>query len=429
MSKRVLLGMSGGVDSSVSALLLKEQGYEVVGATMRLWEEDNQDKMKKEIEQTSESKAQESFHSVQNYIETSAINDAKAVCEQLGIEHHVVDLRDEFKEKVVDNFIYSYMCAKTPNPCVECNKSMKFGAFVKVAQDLDCEFIATGHYAKVEFSDKYNQYVLKKSEVVGKDQTYFLYGINKEILPKIIFPLSGFKNKEEIRKIAADNDLKVAEKKDSQEICFISDNDYVSFLKDANQSENEAYKTDMCKQGNIVLKDETILGQHSGLINYTIGQRKGLGIAYKEPLYVIKLDTIKNEVVVGAEQDLYSNELTANELNFLLDIDLSKEIEIKAKVRYRAKEAEAKLKIRYIESEDNQKAEDNINVIKENIENSTEKNRAEGDNTGENATKKSSAKNAIAKVTFAEPQRAITPGQSVVFYLGDVVLGGGKILN
>ena len=468
MSKRVLLGMSGGVDSSVSALLLKEQGYEVVGATMRLWEEDNQDKMKKEIEQTSESKAQESFHSVQNYIETSAINDAKAVCEQLGIEHHVVDLRDEFKEKVVDNFICSYMCAKTPNPCVECNKFMKFGAFVKVAQDLDCEFIATGHYARVEFSDKYNQYVLKKSEAAGKDQTYFLYGINKEILPKIIFPLADFKNKEEIRKIAVDNGLKVAEKKDSQEICFISDNDYVSFLQKQAKLNNELFREEVIqkkhtisnelkrkiiddneianknnykdintqnvfKNGNIVLKDGTILGQHSGLINYTIGQRKGLGIAYKEPLYVIKLDTIKNEVVVGAEQDLYSNELTANELNFLLDIDLSKEIEIKAKVRYRAKEAEAKLEIRQIESEDYQKSEDNIskdniNVLKENIENSTEKNRAEGNSTGEKALENNSTKNAIAKVTFAEPQRAITPGQSVVFYLGDVVLGGGKIM-
>ena len=398
MSKRVLLGMSGGVDSSVSALLLKQQGYEVVGATMCLWEEESQGAVNKGAEQISGNATQGKIKNGINNLETNAINDAKAVCEQLGIEHHVIDLRDEFKEKVVDNFICSYMCAKTPNPCVECNKFMKFGAFVKVAQELDCELIATGHYAKVEFSDKYNQYVLKKSEATGKDQTYFLYGINKEILPKIIFPLADFKNKEEIRKIASDNGLKVAEKKDSQEICFISDNDYVSFLRQQVCGENEEHtikekvstslnndnleENNLFKQGNIILEDGTILGKHSGLINYTIGQRKGLGIAYKEPLYVIKLDTIKNEVVVGTEKELYSKKLYAENLNWMVNIDKEKDIECYAKIRYRAKEAKAKLKVQA----------DKVEVI------------------------------------FDEPQRAITGGQSVVFYdENGIVLGGGII--
>lgn len=367
MSKKVLLGMSGGVDSSVSAILLKQQGYDVVGATMKLWE--------------------------------APIDDAKKVCEQLGIEHHVIDLKEEFRKRVVDNFVCTYMCAKTPNPCVECNKYMKFDAFYKIAQELGCEYIATGHYAKVMYSEKYNQYVLAKANAEAKDQSYFLYGINKEILPYVIFPLSEFTDKSEIRKIAAENGLEVAQKKDSQEVCFIPNNDYASFLKEYNTiykqpvSDNEKVtnnirnntvgKSSITKPGDIVLSNGEKLGLHNGLINYTVGQRKGLGIAYKEPLYVLKLDKDKNQVIVGTEKELYSTELMANELNFLIDdIDLSKNIEVMAKIRYRAKAAPAILKI-----ENNQ-----------------------------------------AIVKFKEPQRAITPGQSVVLYLDDVVLGGGKII-
>ena len=353
MNKRVLLGMSGGVDSSTSAIILKEKGYEVVGATMRLWEENEN-------------------------VEPESIKDAKRVCDKLGIEHHVIDLRKEFKENVIDNFVCTYMCGKTPNPCVECNKFMKFGIFYKYAKELNCEYIATGHYAKIEYSEKYNQFVLTKSNEEKKDQTYFLYGIDKEILSHIIFPLSDFNNKEEIRTIAEKNGLDIAKKKESQEVCFIPDNNYVGFLK----KNKEGFKNEN-RPGKIILSNGDVLGEHSGIINYTVGQRKGLGISYKEPLYVIKLDKNKNNVIVGTEQELYCKDLLANELNFLLDIDLSKKMEVKAKIRYRAKEAEATLEVN----------------------------------------------NDIAKLKFKEPQRAITPGQSVVFYIDDnIVLGGGKII-
>lgn len=352
MNKRVLLGMSGGVDSSTSAIVLKEKGYEVVGATMKLW-----DNGKEEYDE---------------------IKDAKNVCDKLGIEHHVIDLRKEFKENVIDNFICTYMCGKTPNPCVECNKFMKFDMFYKYAIKFDCEYIATGHYAKIEYSEKYGQYVLTKSNEEKKDQTYFLYGINKEILSHIIFPLSEFNNKEEIRKIAEKNGLNVAKKKESQEVCFIPDNNYVGFLE-----KNQPDFKKKNKSGNIILNNGKILGKHIGIINYTVGQRKGLGISYSEPLYVLKLDKENNNVIVGTEKELYSNILKANELKFLLDIDLSKSIEVKAKIRYRAKEADAILKV----------------------------------------------KDGIATLEFKEPQRAITPGQSVVFYIdNNIVLGGGKII-
>lgn len=359
MKKRVLLGMSGGVDSSVSAIILKEQGYEVIGATMKLWE----DKNNPEAES--------------GCCSFSAVNDAKRVCDQLGIPHYTLNCEDEFKTHVIDNFINCYKNAGTPNPCVECNKYLKFGAFYRKALELECDYIATGHYAKTEFSDKYNQYVLKMSDEKAKDQSYFLYGIPKEVLPKMLFPLKNMSSKEDVRKIARENNLQVADKKDSQEICFIPDNDYGKFL--------EQNLEKLPPKGDIVLEGSNeILGKHKGLIYYTIGQRKGLGIAYKEPLYVIKLDAKNNKVIVGTEKQLYNNTLKANNVNILLNIDLNKPINVKAKIRYRSKPAEAILEL---------------------------------DEKG------------IATLNFKEPQRAITIGQSVVFYIDeDIVLGGGTIL-
>ena len=209
--------------------------------------------------------------------------DAKKVCEKLGIEYHIIDNKEIFKTKVIDNFIEEYQKARTPNPCVQCNKYLKFEVFYQIAKKLECEYIATGHYANIEYSEKYQQYVLKKSKEEKKDQTYFLYTIPKEMLSHIIFPLKDYTDKTEIRKLAQENGLEVAQKKDSQEICFIPDNNYTSFL--------EKYLKEKPKTGNIVLKNGEVLGKHTGLINYTIGQRKGLGISYSKPLYVTRIRT------------------------------------------------------------------------------------------------------------------------------------------
>lgn len=284
------------------------------------------------------------------------------------------DFSKEFKKYVIDDFVSSYEEAKTPNPCVECNKYLKFNYFYNKAQELGCKYIATGHYAKIEFSTEYNRYVLKKSDVEKKDQTYFLYNISSDILENILFPLAKYSDKDEIRKIAEENGLKIHKKPDSQEICFIPDNDYSNFLA---RNLNEKPKS-----GDIVLTTGEILGKHTGLINYTIGQRKGLGIAYKEPLYVVNLNKEKNEVIVGTEDKLYSKELYATNLNWIAINGITEKLTATAKIRYRAKESACEIEI---------------------ID-----------------------KNTI-KVKFNESQRAITPGQSIVFYDKDIVLGGGKI--
>ena len=348
MKEKVLLGMSGGVDSSVSAILLKKAGYEVIGCTMNLLDEPNEE----------------------------SIKDAKKVCEKLGIEHHVFDCRKEFRCHVIDTFISEYENARTPNPCVECNQYLKFDTFYDKAKELGCQYIATGHYAKKEYSEKYKQYVLRKSNEEKKDQTYFLYTIPREKVEYILFPLQDNVSKEDTRALAEEYGLEIASKKDSQEICFIKDDDYQRFLKEHMQKQPQ--------KGKIVLTTGEILGTHNGLINYTIGQRKGLGISYKEPLYVVKLDIKNNQVIVGTETELYSNQLEAMNVNWIVNDGnrLEEGLECFAKIRYRAKEAKAK-------------------VIKE-------------DET--------------IKVVFQEPQRAITQGQSVVFYDEDgIVLGGGKI--
>ena len=271
MNRRVLLGMSGGVDSSVSAILLKEQGYDVIGMTLELYGG--------------------------TCCNTDAVIGAKAICNSIGIPHFTYNLKEEFKCNVINNFIEEYSNQRTPNPCIECNRHMKFGTMYEKAQEMGCDYIATGHYAKMEYSDNYGQFVLKKAKNLQKDQSYVLYSMPRNLLGKVLFPLGDFNSKEDVRNIAKQHSLEVASKPDSEDICFIPDGNYKKFLED-----NSDIKPMI---GNIVNRRGEILGKHNGLYNYTIGQRKGLGISYKAPLFVLGFNKAKNELIVGEEQELY----------------------------------------------------------------------------------------------------------------------------
>lgn len=356
---KVVVGMSGGVDSSVTAALLKDQGYEVIGVTMNVWQKENGD-----VCDTREKAC----------CALSAVTDAQNVARKLGIDHFVLNFRDVFKRDVIDYFVDDYIHGKTPNPCIACNKYIKFGALMEKAKVLGADYVATGHYATIEYSEDTKRYSLKKSISDKKDQTYALYNLTQEQLAHVLLPL-GIYEKETVRKMAEEYGLDVAKKPDSQEICFVENDDYVDFIKT-----NTDYKP---IPGKFVDKNGKVLGRHNGVIYYTIGQRKGLGISFSVPKYVVDINTETNEVILGDNEDLFTDTLYAQKFNFIPFKNLEKPMNVTAKIRYSHKAAEA--------------------VISMKDENTVE-------------------------CKFKDPQRAITKGQSVVFYDGDVLVGGGVIV-
>jgi tRNA-uridine 2-sulfurtransferase len=346
--KKVVVGLSGGVDSSTAAAILHQQGYEVAGLTLWL--------MKGKGQCCSE-----------------GMVDAARICEQLGIPHHIVDTRDAFQEYIVDYLVEGYSAGITPLPCSQCNRSVKFGPMLQYArQELGYEGVATGHYAQIRYDAATNRYQLVRAIDRNKDQTYFLYDLNQDVLAHLVFPL-GDKPKTETRRIAAEFALSTASKPESQDLCLVEANGSMRAFLDK-------YITP--QKGEIVDQSGNVLGQHDGVHHYTIGQRKGLGVSHSEPLYVIKLDAVRNQVVVGERAEAFQSECTVQRVNWVSIAEPTAPIRAEVQVRYRSPAVPA-------------------TIIP--LENSR------------------------VRVVFDEPQFSITPGQAAVWYDGEVLLGGGVI--
>ena len=356
MDKKALIAMSGGVDSSVAAILLKNMGCDCIGATMKLCSSD-----------IPGAGGEQSCCTEQD------IEDAKMVSEKLLIPHYVFDFTDNFREKVIDKFVFAYENGLTPNPCIDCNRHLKFEQLFKEAERLGCECVVTGHYARVEYDNEKGRYLLKKAKDNGKDQSYVLYSLTKEQLSHVVFPL-GDLSKAEVREFAEKNGFVNASKKDSQDICFVKGCTYCEFI--------EKYTNKTYEKGNFIDKKGDVLGTHNGVIRYTIGQRKGLGISAEHPLYVLSVNPGDNTVTLGKDEELFAKSLIAKNINLISVDSIEEPMKVTAKIRYRHKEAEALV----------------WQIDKDTI-----------------------------KVVFNEPQRAITKGQAVVLYDGDTVVGGGVI--
>lgn len=353
----VAVAMSGGVDSSVTAALLKEQGYDVIGITMHLWSSDEAD-------------------NPQGCCSLAAVEDAKRVAEKIGIPHRVLNMQVEFVRRVVDDFIEEYKRGRTPNPCVRCNELMKFDLLLQEARKLGADKIATGHYARVAFDEERGRWLLKRAVNRAKDQSYALYTMTQDQLSRTLFPLGEVSGKDETRRIAAQLGLVVAEKPDSQEICFVPGNDYREFLRHV--------APEAVTPGQVVDSDGKVLGEHQGIAFYTLGQRKGLGVFSATPKYVIEIDRERNRIIVGDDEQLYKHRAVVDNVNLISQPELEGLIVVSAKVRYNMQD----LPGRVWPLEDKR-------VILE----------------------------------FDKPARAITPGQSAVFYQDEIVVGGGTIVE
>ncbi|HCJ66012.1 MAG TPA: tRNA 2-thiouridine(34) synthase MnmA [Elusimicrobia bacterium] len=381
MKKKVAVAMSGGVDSSVTACLLKNEGYEVVGITMKI------------LPCPDEEKSQKARKNL--CCSLTDIEDARKVCAKIGIPHYVLDFTKEFEKEVIKYFCSEYLKGNTPNPCIVCNTKIKFGSLLKKLKAMGIDYLATGHYARIEVTNYQlpitnYQYLLKKGIDQTKDQSYVLYGLTQEKMKSLLFPLGNYR-KEEVRKLARRWHLPVAEKEESQEICFIQNADYRRFLKVRITADKDADAHRYFKPGPIVNLKGKILGEHQGLVFYTIGQRRGLGIGYGKPLYVIGMDKENDTVIVGEEKDVYGKKLQAEKVNWLIS-DLEFPLKVEAKIRYKHPPAKAK-----------------VYPLTPTLS-------LRGERTK-------------VRVEFNEPQWAITPGQSVVFYDKDIVLGGGTIVK